>query len=113
MMMLSRSSVTTVARAAARRNMSTQAKMHKSSGNWETMKSQRKIDHDDLHVRFSPAPRQNVPGCLTFLFFSQTVFHPPFNKGPVWAIVGTVWLIGVGSMQYGYMHQQYKQGFWK
>lgn len=115
-MMLSRSSIT-VARAAARpvarRNMSTASpKMHKASGNWETIQSKRKLDHDDMHVSFSTSATTNtefrVSSCLL-----QTVFHPPFNAGPVWGIVGGVWLIGVGSMLYGYVHQQRKQGFWK
>jgi hypothetical protein len=47
------------------------------------------------------------------LHYLQLVFHPPFNPfvvtGMVFAVVGLGW----GSMAYGFMHQQYKQGYYK
>jgi hypothetical protein len=36
----------------------------------------------------------------------KTVFHPPFNKITVYGIIGTIVLIGVGSMHFGFVHQQ-------
>ena len=43
----------------------------------------------------------------------QKVFHPPYNPATIFLLLGVVVTVGVGSMQYGFMHQQYKQGYWK
>lgn len=43
----------------------------------------------------------------------QLVFHAPFNKAVVIGLLTGTVVIGWGSMAYGFMHQQYKQGFWK
>ena len=40
-------------------------------------------------------------------------FHPPYNKGTIAGLVLFVVLGGTGSMVYGLVHQQYKQGYWK
>jgi hypothetical protein len=50
---------------------------------------------------------------LAVCLLLQKCFHPPYNKGTVIGLVTTIICLGAGSMQYGYMHQQYKQGYWK
>lgn len=40
-------------------------------------------------------------------------FHPPYNKGTVAGLVLFCVLGGSGTMVYGFVHQQYKQGYWK
>jgi hypothetical protein len=65
--------------------------MHKAKGNWDDLMKKRPQDADDLHK----------------------VFHLPYNPTTIYLLVATVFTIGVGSMQYGFIHQQYKQGYWK
>jgi hypothetical protein len=78
-------------RQAARRNLSSQPKMHKVKDHWQNLKSKRPIDQDDLHL----------------------TFHPPYNKGTVLLVIGGAVAIGYGSTTYSFVHQQYKQGYWK
>mmetsp|Transcript_12598 Transcript_12598/g.15869 ORF Transcript_12598/g.15869 Transcript_12598/m.15869 type:complete len:91 (-) Transcript_12598:281-553(-) len=40
-------------------------------------------------------------------------FHPPYDKKVIAGLVLFVVVGGSGSMAYGLVHQQYKQGFWK
>jgi hypothetical protein len=43
----------------------------------------------------------------------QLTFHPPYNKGTVLLVIGGAVAIGYGSTTYSFVHQQYKQGYWK
>jgi hypothetical protein len=40
-------------------------------------------------------------------------FHPPYNPAVIGGGIVVAWLIGYGSMTFGFYHQQTKQGFWK
>jgi len=50
---------------------------------------------------------------LSHTYTLQTVFHPPFNPFVTVGLVVSVVTLGFGSMQFGFSHQQYKQGYWK
>ncbi|KAL7575875.1 hypothetical protein ACA910_003189 [Epithemia clementina (nom. ined.)] len=81
-----------VAARGGRRHLSTkEPKLHKAKDYWYDLKAKRPIDHDDEHL----------------------TFHPPYNRVTIVVLASIMLVGGVGSMQAGYYHQQYKQGFWK
>lgn len=43
---------------AARRQLSSEPKMHKAKDHWADLKAKRPVDHDDLHVRTTSCNRK-------------------------------------------------------
>jgi hypothetical protein len=59
-------------RQAARRNLSSQPKMHKVKDHWQNLKSKRPIDQDDLHVRTDVYSMElaNIPDSFLRVFIT-------------------------------------------
>lgn len=91
---------------AARRQFSSEPKMHKAGALWADLKAKRPIDHDDQHVRTTNGREnenslRNSKFPLTFFTRTQLVFHPPYNRVTIVGILFGVVSIGMGSMYYG------------
>ncbi|KAL3929333.1 MAG: hypothetical protein SGBAC_012258 [Bacillariaceae sp.] len=82
----------TASRSVARRQMSSEPKMHKASDKWSELLAKRPPkDEIDTHL----------------------CFHPPYNGPAVAAGLLTVFIAGYGAMGFGMYHQQRKQGYLK
>ncbi|CAJ1964351.1 unnamed protein product [Cylindrotheca closterium] len=93
--MSSAAAARTIARSAsrsvARRQMSSEPKMHKADKWAEFVSKRPPIDEIDTHL----------------------CFHPPYNGPAVAAGLFAVFCAGYGAMGFGMYHQQRKQGFVK
>mmetsp|Transcript_33478 Transcript_33478/g.38784 ORF Transcript_33478/g.38784 Transcript_33478/m.38784 type:complete len:80 (+) Transcript_33478:98-337(+) len=59
------------------------------------------------------ANNKSVIGSVRNMGHDHKVFEPPYNKAVLSLLASVVFFGGCGSMCYGVVHQQYKQGFWK
>jgi hypothetical protein len=66
-------------RQAARRNLSSQPKMHKVKDHWQNLKSKRPIDQDDLHVRTDVYSMElsNIPDSFSQVFIAMLPVNLP------------------------------------
>jgi len=85
-----RATTQTTSRLISRR-MST-PRLHRAKDEWAVLLNKRPApDHLDAHKCFSP----------------------PYNPKVIGGGIIAVWLIGYGSMYFGFSWQQKKQGYWK
>lgn len=86
-----RATTQAVGRSLSRR-MSTAPRLHKAKDEWAQFVAKRpQPDHLDAHK----------------------CFHPPYNPAIVGGGIIMVWVLGYGSMYFGFSWQQKKQGYWK
>eukprot|EP00529_Nitzschia_sp_RCC80_P001315 CAMPEP_0113456164 /NCGR_PEP_ID=MMETSP0014_2-20120614/8746_1 /TAXON_ID=2857 /ORGANISM="Nitzschia sp." /LENGTH=93 /DNA_ID=CAMNT_0000347609 /DNA_START=43 /DNA_END=321 /DNA_ORIENTATION=- /assembly_acc=CAM_ASM_000159 len=88
---VARRAATNTTTTVVRRQSTASPKMHKASEEWAKFVAKR-------------PPPSHVE--------AHKVFHPPFNPAVIGGGIIVVWIIGYGSMTFGYVHQMKKQGFW-
>ena len=124
MMMASRGTrvLAQAANRGAVRKFSAEPKLHKAKHHWTDLKAKRPVDHDDLHVRCFRVHKFNCHCLSGFVqgnsnsslnLLPQLTFHPPYNRTTITIMATVMVAIGWGSVEMGYWHQQYKQGYWK